>query len=61
MSVPNNHGGWWLINFKFALVLWTFWFEVGKELVLDKNVKDKDTQGLSGFKTVQQFYGEKLG
>ena len=47
---------WWLINFKFALVLWKFLYEIGKELVLDRNVKDKDTQGLSGL-----LHGEKLG
>ena len=32
-----------------------------KELVLDRNVTDKDAEGLSRLKTVQQFYGEKFG
>ena len=34
----------------FALVLLTFLFEVRKELVLDRNVKDKDAQGLKWIK-----------
>ena len=41
---------WWLINFKFALVLSTFLFEVRKELVLDRNIKDKDEQSLKWIK-----------
>ena len=56
MSISNKHkkgifrACWWLIKFKFALVLLTFLFEVRKELVLDRNIKDKDAQGLKWIK-----------
>ena len=39
-----------MINFNFAVVSLTYLFEVRKELVLDKNVKDKDAPGLKWIK-----------
>ena len=44
-----------MLVIKFALALIKFLFEVRKELVLDRNKKDKDAQGLSGLRTVHQF------
>ena len=39
-----------IVNFKFALVLLTFLFEVRKDFVLDGDVRDKDVQGLKWIK-----------
>ena len=54
-----GHVGHWLtLSFTcfVNILIWSM-----KELVLDRNVKDKDAEGLSRLKTVHQFYGEKFG